>query len=222
MMTFNGLLDSWTLQQLQRCFQQPSVNRFALQNSTIGFGVDPISIACNGKFCVIFYYSDRSSVHLEFTSLYDEINIPLPEHGKLNVAVRTEIWQPLSEKIKKNSPDVYDYHSFISYPEMSPIISIKFYGNCIDDYLNKIDPDIDIKYLQEKYGLNEFPKVICNSIEFVVFGHENDRKTILVLQDGMFQVRFYEYIVDLMATLNMYNYYGKNIVLQQEVGQSGP
>ncbi|MCC6458938.1 MAG: hypothetical protein IT260_00615 [Saprospiraceae bacterium] len=215
MLTFNGLLPQFTLEQLQQCFLQAAANRFQLQYTTVGLGVDPVLIECRGKLRVSFERSDGSAIHLDLTSLFGEVDIPLVEQGKLHIDVHTEHWKPLAEQLAE--PQVAEFYCTLAYPDMAPIAAIQCYGNQLDEVLNTIDPDIDLSFLQEQYGLNEFPRVLCQSIEFVVFCHKNGRKTILVLQSGGFRVLFYETVPDLPALLHRYNPYGKNTVLHQEV-----
>jgi len=215
MMIYNGLLDGDTLQQLEKCLSNKASNRFAFQKISIGFGIDPILIECFGKLRVTFDYQDGSSIHLDITSLYGEPDIPIVDQGRLKIDLIMEARRTLSERLV--NPSVYDFNCTIAHLNMSPIVNIKFFGNHLNDFLNVIDPEIDIDYLNKKYEISGFPRVICDSIEVVVFKHESDKETILILQAGGFKILFYETVVDLMETLLPYNGYGKNFVLQHEI-----
>ncbi len=213
--TFNGLLDQSILQQLQQCIAARSTNQFHFENVSIGLGTQPIHIGCNGKVRISFNREDQTSVHLHFISLFDELEIPAPDRGKIDIEFEHETWLPLAERLKKT--DKFEYHCNLTYRDMAPIINIRFYGDQVDDYLDAIDPSADMEYLYQKYNLGERPRVIINSIEFIVFEHEDNRKTVLILQYGGFLVIFYEKIPDVIQALKGYKDDMFQLMLHHEV-----
>jgi hypothetical protein len=108
----------------------------------------------------------------------------------------------------------------ISYPIITPVNSIKFYGSHERGDITDLDPDMDMDYIS-KFGYDKFPFIECDSIEFVVIEHEDEMKSIISLQKDGFWFKL-GYIGDLTRDIIEGSYLKvnvnkKNIILQHEV-----
>jgi hypothetical protein len=85
-------------------------------------------------------------------------------------------------------------------------------------YINELESDVTLENMIENYGINKFPYVELDSIEFIVIIHEYRYVTILRVEEHGFCVWFKDYEAFIMDPHSHFNSYQKNIVLQHEIG----
>ncbi|MCC7244503.1 MAG: hypothetical protein IT269_02395 [Saprospiraceae bacterium] len=215
--SFHGLLNDEEIGLLKQQNSILSLNCLFFEHLHIGVAPNQeLFISCLGKVGLSFKTRRRSHIHIDFTSGYDELAIPFPDRGCLKVAVDEEHHRNLKEAIQSEKPTSI-YNANISHIGFSTVIALKFFGDSVDTTLDQA-MEISEEYL-ETFRLEDdsFPKIVCNSIEFIVIEMEDKNYTILMLENGGFRVFLHEQLSDLYSTLKSRRSGLSNLVLHHEI-----
>jgi len=179
-----------------------------------------VRISCMGKCNFQFAGNKLETQHLQFCSHHKEYGT-IPSQGGIS-------FQQVVTKHKRGiegllNPPQFISKSFINkidYPNQTPIVAIQFYGHKMNASIKGLDGWADVEYFKE-IGYENYPEIDCNSIEFIVFLHENNLKTIISLETGGFWFNLnYEKEIDEEIISKSYvieNGYKKNIILHHDV-----
>jgi hypothetical protein len=214
---FDSRLPEGILHDLKQCL---NIYFTSIQFENSSFFINELghtSIGCSGHLCLTFSTVDGIQIYVDLYSKFDELPVPMIDHGAISISKPTTARDRLKEPFAP-SP----YKSILRHEAFSPLVKILFYGNQQSAYLNELNEICTLENLKEWYGIDEMPFMQYESIEFIVLVHNNGKATRIRTQQGGFDIKILE-MSELLQDPAKDNYvivngYEKNIVLQHQVG----
>lgn len=197
---------------------QSKITYFAFENCQVD--IEPkLHLSCYEKFAVRFQINNHKRCDVVFTSLLKERHLPITPQGALLIQFYFLENNQSSLILPKPTLDK-SFSTNINYPENTPINKIEFYGSSFSGKIKAYDLSLDNEFLLD-FGLMDSASLELESIDFFIFHHKNNRKTIVSLDQNGFWINIAtenELNDDLInSSYLQYNGFKKKIKLQHSI-----